>query len=162
MNSKDLIDHLGLIPHPEGGFYKQTYHSTLGTNTPRGQRSLYTSIYFLLRSEDVSHFHRLQSDELWYYHGGSTLTVHMITPEGEYKQIKLGLNVARGEVPQFVVPRYTIFGSSVDEEDTFSFVGCMVSPGFDFKDFELFDKQELLDKYPEHRDVIERLAIEGK
>ncbi|WP_173918244.1 cupin domain-containing protein [Halobacillus sp. Marseille-Q1614] len=160
MKSDDLINQLGLKAHPEGGFYKPTYESDISTETPHGKRSLYTSIYFLLRSKDVSHFHRLQSDELWYFHGGSPLTVHMITPEGEYKEVKLGLNISRGEVPQFVVSKHTIFGSSVDEEDTFSLAGCMVSPGFDFEDFELFEKQELMKQYPQHRKIINKLAYE--
>jgi uncharacterized protein len=154
------IEKLDLIPHPEGGFYKSTFQSEEMLSNKN--RSLYTSIYFLLRSGEVSHLHRLQSDELWYYHGGSSLTVHVIDTNGEYKEIKLGLNLDNGEVPQVLVPKHTIFGSSVMEEGTFSLVGCMVSPGFDFVDFELFTQEELNRDYPQHEDIIRKLAYTHK
>lgn len=158
MKAQDWINYLELAPHPEGGFYNSTYRSNLTTACPQGERPLYTSIYFLLRSEDVSHFHRLQSDEIWYFHGGSSLTVHMITQEGQYQEVALGLAIEKGEVPQFNVPKHTIFGSSVKAANTFSLVGCMVSPGFDFADFELFNQQELLEEYPEYQEIIKKLT----
>mgnify|MGYP001954895346 CR=1 FL=1 len=166
MNEKDahyFISHLGLEPHPEGGFYKQNFASAVVINTEQDkQRKLFTSIYFLLRSEDISHLHRLQSDELWYYHGGSSLTVHIIDEQGEYKEVKLGLKLDEGEIPQVLVPKNSIFGSSVQEENTFSLVGCMVSPGFEFEDFELFTQDELIKGYPQHEEVIRRLALKKK
>ena len=158
------VTKLGLTPHPEGGYYKNTYVSTehISDNelsvTFEGQRKLYTSIYFLLTSDDVSHFHRLKSDELWYFHGGSSLTVHVIHENGEYQELKLGMNLDEGEVPQVLVKKNSIFGSSVKEKDTCSLVGCMVSPGFEFRDFELFTQAELLQKYPQHKDIIMKLA----
>jgi len=159
-----LISNLGLLPHPEGGYYKNTYQSTerisdteLSVNF-EGERKLYTSIYFLLTSDDVSHFHRLKSDELWYFHAGSPLTIHVIHENGAYEEIKLGMNLENGEVPQALVPKNSIFGSSVNDKDTFSLVGCMVSPGFEFKDFELFTQDELLLKYPQHEEIILKLA----
>lgn len=162
MKAEEYIKQLQLEPHPEGGFYKPTYASELSASFEHGERQLYTSIYFLLRSEDVSHLHRLQSDELWYFHAGSSLTIHMITPAGEYEEITLGLQVEQGEVPQFVVPKHTIFGSSVRDQDTFALAGCMVSPGFDFADFELFSQDELLGSYPQHEKVIRKLAYKEK
>lgn len=158
MNAQEWIDYLQLKPHPEGGFYTSTYRSDFTTVCAQGERPLYTSIYFLLRSGEVSHFHRLQSDEIWYFHGGSSLTVHMIMPDGRYEQIALGLAIDKGEVPQFNVPKNTIFGSSVQAENTFSLVGCMVSPGFDFADFELFDQDEMLAEYPQHEEIIKKLT----
>lgn len=162
-NAQDYITKLGLLPHPEGGFYKSTFTSeaVIANKEYIGddkERKLYTSIYFLLRSEDISHLHRLKSDELWYYHGGSPLTVHMIHENGEYEAVKLGLNLDEGEVPQILVRRNTIFGSSVQEENTFSLVGCMVAPGFEFADFELFKQDELLLKYPQHEEIILKMA----
>lgn len=166
MNQKDAqfyISHLGLEPHPEGGFFKQIFASDVVVNTEQdNQRKLYTSIYFLLRSEDLSHLHRIKSDEIWYYHGGSSLTVHIIDEKGEYKEVQLGLQLDEGEVPQVIVPKNSIFGSSVKEENTFSLVGCMVSPGFDFEDFELFSQEELLKEYPQHEGAIRKLALEKK
>lgn len=160
------VSKLGLEPHPEGGFYKRTFASEEQVTdeelsvTYEGKRKLYTSIYFLLTTEDVSHFHRLKSDELWYYHAGSSLTVHILHEDGTYEEIKLGLNLEQGEVPQALVPKNSIFGSSVMEEDAFSLVGCMVSPGFEFRDFEMFTQAELLAKYPQHEEIIMKLAYE--
>lgn len=158
------VSKLGLTPHPEGGYYKRTFESDeqitdkeLSVNF-EGQRKLFTSIFFLLTSDDVSHFHRLKSDELWYFHAGSPLTIHVINENGEYQELKLGLNLEKGEVPQILVKKNSIFGSSVMEKDTFSLVGCMVSPGFEFRDFELFTQDELLQKYPHHREIIMKLA----
>lgn len=170
MNQQDpqyYISKLGLEPHPEGGYFKRTFESQ-GQITDQeltvdfeGKRMLYTSIYFLLTSNDVSHFHRLQSDELWYYHAGSPLSVHMIDENGEYTEHKLGLHLEKGEVPQVLVPKNTIFGSSVKDRETFSLVGCMVSPGFEYQDFELFTQEELLLKYPQHKEIIMKIAYEA-
>lgn len=165
-NAEYYISKLGLEPHPEGGFYKRTFESGEKTSDQElsvsfeGTRLLYTSIYFLLDSNNISHFHRLKSDELWYYHAGSPLTVHVIDENGEYKEFKLGINLDEGEVPQVLVPKNSIFGSSVTDQDAFSLVGCMVSPGFEFRDFELFTQDELLAKYPQHKDAIMKLAYE--
>lgn len=157
---ENLIEQMQLQPHPEGGYYRSTLRADDTLTLKRGERPLYTSIYFLLRSQDISHFHRLQSDEIWYYHGGSALTIHMIHPDGTYEAQKLGLNVDVGERPQIIVKKNTIFGSSVDEENTFGLVGCMVAPGFDFVDFELFTQQQLLAQYPQHEAVIKKMAYE--
>lgn len=165
-NAEYWVSKLGLLPHPEGGYYKSTFRSEEHTSDKElsvsfeGTRKLYTSIYFLLTSNDVSHFHRLKSDELWYYHAGSSLTVHVIEEDGTYREIKLGMNLDNGEVPQALVPKNSIFGSSVMEDDTCSLVGCMVSPGFEFTDFELFTQAELLEKYPQHEEIIMKLAYE--
>lgn len=167
MNSRDLdywVEKLELEPHPEGGYYKQTYVSEETVSdkelsvTFNGSRKLYTSIYFLLTDKNVSHFHRLKSDELWYFHGGSSLTVHVIHENGEYQEFKLGLDLENGEAPQVFVPKNAIFGSTVDIKDAFALVGCMVAPGFEFEDFELFTQAELLAKYPQHEEIIMRLA----
>ena len=158
-NAQYYIEHLHMEPHPEGGYYVSSFRAEDSINTRNVERPIYTSIYFLLRSQDISHFHRLKSDELWYYHGGSALTVHMIHEDGTYEAKKLGLNLKNGETPQVLVPKNTIFGSSVDEENTFSLVGCMVAPGFDFADFELFTQDQLLKQYPAHEEVIYKMAL---
>ncbi|WP_332649107.1 cupin domain-containing protein [Lysinibacillus sp. 54212] len=154
------IENLNLIAHKEGGYYASTFTGEEQVETAQGARPGYTSIYFLLRSQDISHLHRLKSDELWYYHAGSPLTVHIIYEDGTYEAKKLGLNIENGEAPQIVVPKNAIFGSSVDEAHTFSLVGCMVSPGFDYADFELFTQEELIAQYPQHEAVIRKMAYE--
>lgn len=154
------IEKLALEPHPEGGYYKSSFTADESIEAFGTTRKLYTNIYFLLKSGEVSHFHRLKSDEVWYYHGGSSLIIHIIDEDGDYRELKLGLNLEAGEQPQAIVRKNSIFGSSVIEDDSFSLVGCMVSPGFDFADFELFTQQELLMQYPQHAKIIQRLAYE--
>lgn len=156
MDAEYYIKQLGLEPHPEGGYFKSTFASEESVSS----RKLYTSIYFLLGADDVSHFHRLKSDELWYFHGGSSLLVHVIDEDGNYVEHKVGLDIENGETPQVLVPKNSIFGSSVMEIGSFSLVGCMVAPGFEYEDFELFTQSELLDKYPQHEPIIRKLAYE--
>ena len=152
------IDAFDMQAHPEGGYYKRTLASTDETTTKSGVRSLYSSIYFLLRSGEVSHFHRLKSDEIWFYHTGSPLTLHIISPDGVYSEIQLGLEAAKGESPQVMVPKHSIFGCSVNDPNTFGLVSCVVSPGFVFEDFEMFSQAQLLALYPQYEDMIRKLA----
>lgn len=149
-----IVETLDLFPHPEGGYYRETYRS----EEIKGKRNLITSIYFLLTSEQISHLHRIKSDEIWYYHGGSPLIVHILDAFGHHEHI-VGNDLEKGYLPQFLVPKNTIFGSTVLEKNSFSLVSCVVSPGFDFADFELFKKDELLEAYPMHKDIIQKLAI---
>lgn len=158
-----FIEKLDMIAHPEGGFYKETFVSEetitdgdLDVNV-NGTRNLWSSIYFLLRDGEVSNFHRLKSDEMWYYHDGQPLTIYMITPDGELITKQLGLDVENGEFPQVLVPKGYIFGSSMNN-DGFALVGCMVAPAFTFEDFELFERNELLDMYPHLEDIIIKLT----
>ncbi|MBJ8325840.1 cupin domain-containing protein [Streptococcus pacificus] len=147
---------LEMTAHPEGGYFREVEKSQDKIQIKGKERSLFTSIYFLLEKENPSHFHRLTADEIWYYHDGQPLTVHMITPDGNYKTATLGLDVAKGQVLQYRVSKGTIFGSTVEEG--FSLVSCMVSPGFEFEDFELFSYQELITHYPEHDSIIKQLT----
>jgi hypothetical protein len=155
---KFLVEHLQLSPHPEGGFYKETYRSTEGIQTSSGERNLLTSIFFLLTSENVSRFHRIKSDELWYFHEGNSLTVHLLNEHG-YDRLQLGNITPQNDCQPFgLVKVNTIFGSTVDESDGHALVSCAVAPGFDFKDFELISRDELLIDYPNHADIIQRLT----
>lgn len=152
--ANDFIKFLELEQHVEGGYYRSSYRSAMQYDSTR---ALWSSIYFLLRTGEVSHFHRLTADEMWYFHGGQSLTIYMISPEGELTTAQLGLDLAAGERPQFLVPKGCIFGSAMNQAG-FSLVGCMVSPGFTFDDFELFSQESLLAQYPQHRDIILRLS----
>lgn len=155
---KFLVEHLKLSPHPEGGFYKETYRSNRGLETPSGERNLLTSIFFLLTSENVSRFHRIKSDELWYFHEGNSLTVHLLNERG-YGVLRLGNVTAQKDCQPFgLVKANTIFGSTVDEPDGYALVSCAVAPGFDFKDFKLLSSDELLLDYPDQTDIIKRLT----
>lgn len=161
MKDKSIwIDHYKMAGHEEGGFFYQVLKSDQKIQLEgQAERALYTSIYFLLTSDNPSRFHRLTADEVWYYHYGSPLTVHMISPEGEYEQVTLGTDIEKGQVLQAVVPKHTIFGSTVEDADAYSLVSCMVSPGFEYDDFELFKRQDLLAQYPEYQEIIERLTL---
>ena len=139
---KQLIEKYKMQEHPEGGYYCQTYTND---ETIDG-KSLATSIYFLLGQDDVSRYHRLQSDEVWYHHEGANLLLSMITPDGEYKEVLIGSG--EDAVHQYTVPRGTIFGSIV-KDGSYVLVGCMVSHGFSFDEFELFDYKQLRKTYPE-------------
>ncbi|MFC5625458.1 cupin domain-containing protein [Algoriphagus winogradskyi] len=153
-----LVEKLNLLPHPEGGFYSETYRSEANIETSAGNKNLTTAIYFLLTSENVSKFHRIKSDELWFFHEGSNLTVHTLSELG-HKQLSLGYPSSTAITsPQHLVKAHTIFGSTVDEPDSFALVSCVVSPGFDFADFELFEAKALLQQFPESFEIINKLT----
>lgn len=153
-----LVESLNLLPHPEGGFYKETYRSEGGIKTGHGERNLCTSIFFLLTSENVSRFHRIKSDELWFFHEGSPLTVHTLSEKG-YESLSLGLpDSVANCLPQQLVKANTIFGSTIDKPDSYSLVSCVVAPGFDFRDFELFEAKDLLPLFPQAEEIIRRLT----
>ena len=162
-DAKYFIEKLDMTAHPEGGYYKESFISAENitdsdlTTTFDDKRILWTSIYFLLRNGEVSNFHRLKSDEMWYYHSGSPLTIYMITPEGELITEQLGLDIEKGEKPQVLVPKNYIFGSAMNNKG-YALVGCMVSPGFEFSDFELFERDTLLNLYPKYKETIEKLT----
>lgn len=150
--------------HPEGGYFVETYRSAEllpQSALPArfsGDRNVSTGIYFLLENHHVSALHRIQADEMWHFYAGGPLNVYVIHPAGELEIIRLGNNPAQGEVFQAVVPAGCWFGSKPADETTYSLVGCTVAPGFDFTDFELAGRTDLLKQYPQHREVIEWLT----
>ncbi len=158
------IDKLNLIAHPEGGYYRETYRAELSIPKEAlpshftGARLVSTAIYFLLDGGNFSAFHRLRSDELWHFHSGSPIVVHVIEPDGGSSEILLGSNPDAGEVLQAVVKAGCWFASRVRDPKTFALAGCTVAPGFDFADFELGKRAELLRLYPQHRCLIESLT----
>ena len=161
---EQLIEKLELQPHPEGGYFKETYRSegqihedSLGPEYA-GTRNYSTGIYFLLTSESFSALHRIKQDEIWHFYDGSPIRLHVISPSGHYAQHLIGRDLSKGEVPQFAVPGGSWFAAEVKEDDAFSLVGCTVSPGFDFLDFELATGSELTSKFPELEKIIARLV----
>ncbi len=153
--AQELIKELNLSPHPEGGFYRETYRSGDYMNTQK--RHLMTSIYFLLTGTNISRFHRISSDETWYFHEGTTLLVHTLDQNG-HQIHRLGTDLKKNETPFFFVPKNTIFGSSVDGDEGYTLVSCAVAPGFDFADFELFEAEDLMLEYAEHAEIIQKLT----
>lgn len=156
--AKDWIQELKMAPHPEGGYYREMLKAKEEVQGGGFSRPLYTSIYFLLEERNGSNFHQLSSDEVWYFHLGSPLTIHMIHRDGDFEEVTLGENLEEGMRLQYCVPGESIFAASVQEG--FALVSCMVAPGFDFRDFKLWGRKELLEKYPDHREIIEKSTRE--
>ncbi|UFH55337.1 cupin domain-containing protein [Spirosoma sp. KNUC1025] len=164
MTAADYVQAFNMQPHPEGGYFAETYrsaeaipHSALPTRFG-GDRAFSTAIYFLLESHHVSAFHRIQADEVWHFYAGGALEVFVITPTGELNLIRLGNQTEQGEVFQAVVPAGCWFGSKPANGTDFSLVGCTVAPGFDFADFEMANRNVLLTDYPQHKGIIEMLS----
>jgi predicted cupin superfamily sugar epimerase len=163
-SAKYWIDKLGLIAHPEGGHYRETYRSSVSIAQQAlpsqftGPRLVSTAIYFLLEAETFSAFHRLRSDELWHFYTGAALVVHGIEPDGHHSELSIGANPDAGETLQGVVKAGCWFASRVRDPQSFALVGCTVAPGFDFEDFELGKRSDLVRLYPQHRKLIERFT----
>ena len=162
---KHWVDKLQLLPHPEGGFYKENYRSTEtlehGFIPERftGSRSMSTAIYFLITAGNFSAFHRIKSDECWHFYTGDPLLVHMINDAtGDYAVIELGNDPNGTGVFQAVVPAGFWFASETKAGGAFSLVGCTVAPGFDFADFELANRAQLIAQFPAHTTLIQRLT----
>ena len=127
----DIIARLGLKPHPEGGHYRETFRDA---RVDAGGRSVSTAIYFLLARGERSHWRRIDAFEIWHYHAGSALTLH-IADDGGQRSIRLGSDLAAGEQPQAIVPARA--WQAAESTGDWTLVGCTVAPGFDFTKFEL-------------------------
>jgi hypothetical protein len=162
--TQKIVTKLNLTPHPEGGYFKETYRSTgeIGEDSLghhyKGKRNFSTCIYFLLTSDKFSALHRIQQDEIWHFYDGSPIRLHIISESGVHTTHIIGRNFDKGEVPQFVVPSGCWFGGEVVDQDAYSLIGCTVSPGFDFKDFELIPRKELIAQFPNQEELITRLT----
>jgi predicted cupin superfamily sugar epimerase len=158
MDARNLIQKLQLQPHPEGGFYKETYRSEEKMTTTGGLvRNVSTAIYFLLENEDKSHFHRIKSDEAWFFHQGESIEI-IILNDGKLQTIDLGNIIKKGEVPQTIVPANVWFASKIKHGIGYALVSCTVAPGFDFADFELANRNDLIKEFPEYKSVIEEFT----
>ncbi len=164
INAVYWIKKLNLTKHPEGGYFKESYRSNEtidGAHLPKrfgGRRCFSTAIYFLLKSDSFSALHRIKSDELWHFYCGSPLTLYCINPEGMLFEIKLGNNLEAGELFQAHVNAGWWFGAKVNAPDSYTLVGCTVAPGFEFEDFELGDRRQLIKAFPRHRKIITELT----
>ena len=160
----DLIQKFNLLPHPEGGYFKETYRSVeqipiIGLPERfKGDRPFSTAIYFLLEKENFSAFHKIQAYECWHFYAGSILNIYVILQNGDLEIIRLGSNIHHGETFQYIVPANCWFASALAENVDYSFVGCTVAPGFDFADFELANAEDLIKIYPQHQSIIESLC----
>jgi len=160
-NAQYWIDKLQLLPHPEGGYYKEVYRDQglikqgALAESFNGDRSYSTAIFYLLDKGNRSYFHRIKSDELWHFYAGEAINIYYLE-RGVLHTLKLGLNLDNGELPLHIVPKNTWFAAELKTDKSFTLVGCTVAPGFDFSDFEkasISDLKEYLESYP---DIINR------
>ena len=152
------VDKLEMQKHPEGGYYKEVFRSDKMVLRPSTSiaRSACTSIYYLLEGEDYSGFHRLQSDEIWYFHTGAPIHIHVINKTGEYSIAEL----SDGDTGSFsfVVKAGDWFAAELPSKSGFTLVSCAVAPGFDFAEFEMASKKILTALYPQHQNIINRFC----
>jgi predicted cupin superfamily sugar epimerase len=158
------IAHLGLIPHPEGGHFRETYRAAESVpaaarpDARMGTRVASTAIYFLLRAGEVSALHRIRSDELWHFYAGGPLVVSAIAPDGTRRDVTLGPDPEAGQHFQAIVPAGAWFGAAPLPGTAYALVGCTVAPGFEFPEFELADRAALIQRYPQHAALIKHLT----
>jgi uncharacterized protein len=157
--ARSVVESLGLAPHPEGGFYRETFRGSLVLERlPHGgARNAHTAIYFLLPANAFSALHRVASDEVWHHYDGGPVELHTIDERGRHEQLVLGKDLARGERPQHVVPA-GVWQAAVASETSHALCGCTVAPGFDFVDFEMPSRAELVARFPEHEVLLARLT----
>lgn len=156
-----LIKKLGLEPHPERGYYRETYRSSSEVQSQRhgGNRPASTAIYFLVTAKEPTTFlHRLVSDEIFHLYDGGPLEILRLFEDGRWDVAVLGMNLDEGERPQVVIPAGTSFGTELRAGASHCLVGCTVAPGFDFADFDLAQGPELEARYPEAAERIRRMS----
>lgn len=160
--AKHYIQKLQLKKHPEGGYFKEIYRGgemiLIDPPDRRLKRNYSTSIYFLLEGKQVSKFHRLKSDEIWHFYDGSPIKIYIIDEKGKLTENILGKRMNDGAVFQTVIRKNNWFAAELINKKSFSLVGCTVSPGFDFSDFEFGDREQLSNQFPKLKELIERLT----
>jgi predicted cupin superfamily sugar epimerase len=160
----ELIRRFGLQPHPEGGFYSETYRAPMqvlrdGAPAGDGARAASTAIYYLLCDGAYSAWHRIRSDEVWHFYAGAPLEVHSIDEAGVLSTARLGNTLEHADATfQAIVPAGRWFAARCCDPSTYAFVGCTVAPGFEFSEFEIADTGALVARYPRHRALIEQLG----
>lgn len=160
MIAKELIERYSLLPHPEGGWYKETYKSDefiRANSLPKrfgGDRAFSTAIYFLLEEGNFSAFHRIKSDECWHFYAGGPLLIYVLHNNGSLETVQLGSSIDSGQTFQYIVPANCWFASAPAKGAKFSLVGCTVSPGFEFNDFEMAKADDLIKAFPQHKAII--------
>lgn len=162
-SAEDVIRRLGLLPHPEGGHYAELFRAPLAVTSAAhpGARAASTAIYFLLRAGELSALHRVRSDEVWHHYAGDALELHALD-SGEARVYRLGRDLAAGERPVAAIPAGVWQAARVAEVEAprhgYALCGCTVAPGFEFADFELPSRDEMLSRLPAHGDWVRALT----
>lgn len=158
---EELISRLALLPHPEGGHFRETYRSRerVTRASDDATRSAATAIYYLLRGGERSTWHRIRSDEMWHFYDGAPLHVYVLQPQAGLTLLRLGNPSAHPDAQfQALVPAGVWFAAQCAAPDGHSLVGCTVAPGFEFEEFEIARAELLLEQWPGHEELIRRLA----
>lgn len=165
MDAKTVIKKLGLVPLPEeGGWYRETYRSeeiiarSALPDRYSSDKSYSTAIYYLLTSDDISALHRVTSEEIFHFYTGDPIEMLLVYPDGSHQLITLGNNIEAGEVPQVIVPRGVWQGCRVKQGGEWALMGTTVAPAFDFEDFELGMREELVQLYPQCETLIRQFT----
>lgn len=165
MSIDELVEKLALLPHPEGGYYRETYRSPGLIDAKAlpaeftGNRHYSTGIYFLLTTGNFSAFHKVIQDEMWHFYLGAPIELFEIDPSGHLQRTIVGNDLSQGQQPQYLVPGGNWFASRVlPGSGEYSLAGCTVAPGFDFKDFTLVDRAQLMSDFPLHKEIIAELT----
>lgn len=153
-NASYWINHLNLQPHPEGGYYKEVFRSLQQVSRAGSDtlKQACTSIYYLLEGEDYSGFHRIKSDEIWYFHKGMPLNIHVINADGKHEVWELS-DLAAGNL-SLVVPAGLWFAAEIPSKEGYALVSCAVAPGFEFSEFEMADGEEMQKRYPQYGELL--------
>ena len=160
--AKQYINQLQLVKHPEGGYFREVYRSgefILPEHLParyKSSRNFSTSIYFLLEGKQFSAFHLLQSDELWHFYDGCPVILYIINQKGDLTIKKLGKK--KDCELQIAIEKQNWFAAEIEDKKSFAIFGCTVSPGFDFKDFKLGSRNQLIERFPQHKQLIHKLT----
>jgi len=157
--SEAIIKQLGLVSHPEGGYFRRTYCSDTKVKVDGKKRAIGSAIYYYLSSDDFSAWHRIDCDEMWHFYMGSDLIIHLINEKGELNCICLGdMRNGNDVAPQCLIPANTWFAVEVSDDKSFALVGCDCFPEFTESTFELAKREELMKQFPQHQSIIERLT----
>jgi uncharacterized protein len=158
MTADQIIQLLNLKPHPEGGYYRETYRGPSPIPGFKPQRVFSTAIYYLLVRDSVSKMHRLAADEIFHFYMGDPVTWVLFGPNGDMQKIVLGQGLEQGQLVQLVIPAGTWFGGYLNEGGSFALMGTTVAPGFEFEDFVLGGREKLLALFPQATEEIQRLT----
>jgi uncharacterized protein len=165
-DAKEIIESLNLSPHPEGGYFSEIYRSDemlSNESLPHrynSSRKFSTSIYYMLVENDISHFHRLKSDETWHFYFGSPVIIHCLSPDGKYNKVEIGCRFKNNIFPQFTIKKGIWFAAEIEDKTSFSLIGCTVAPGFEYDDFELGNRNFLINQFPVFKEIITRFTKE--
>jgi predicted cupin superfamily sugar epimerase len=169
LTAQQIITALGLKPHPiEGGYFRETYRasglipaSALPSGYPsQAERSLGTSIYYLLTENSFSEMHRLPTEEVFHLYLGGPVRMLQLFPDGLGREVVLGVDICKGQEPQVIVPAGVWQGSRLEPGVAFALLGATMAPGFDYADYEQGRRRNLMALYPSHGDLITQLARE--